>query len=50
MLQDVCVYVNEPTLKAETDSQTQKTDLWLPVGRERDGLGDWGLVDANSYI
>ena len=36
----------------ETDSQTQRTDLWLP-SRGRGGSGiDWefGLVDANYYI
>ena len=31
---------NEPMYKTETDSRTQKTDLWLPRGR---GLGEgWG--------
>ena len=36
---------NEPIYKTETDSQTQRTDLWLPRGmggRERNGLGVWG--------
>ena len=28
--------------KAETDSQTQKTDLWLPSGRQWDGQGVQG--------
>ena len=34
---------NELTYKRETDSQTQRTDLWLPRGRGwgRDGLGVW---------
>ena len=32
----------------ETDSQTQKTDLWLPKGRGR--IGSLGLADANYYI
>ena len=32
----------EPIYKTETDSQTQRTDLWLPQwGRECDGLGVW---------
>ena len=31
---------NEPIYKTEMDSQTKKTDLWLPR-RERDGLGVW---------
>ena len=26
---------NEPIYKTETDSQTQRTDLWLPRGRVR---------------
>ena len=29
---------NEPTYTTETDSQTWRTDLWLPRGRER----EWG--------
>ena len=35
---------NEPIYKAETDSKTQRTDLWLPGGRgkEQDGQGDQG--------
>ena len=35
---------NELTYKTETDSQTEKTSLWLPkgkVGARRDKLGDW---------
>ena len=43
---------NEPMLKTETDSQIQRTDLWLTKGF-RDRLG-WteslGLVDTNYYI
>ena len=43
---------DEPIYKTETDSQTYRTDLWLPRGR-RMGVG-WtgslGLVDANYYI
>ena len=37
---------NESIYKTETDSQPQRTDLWLPRGREEGvgwaGLGDWG--------
>ena len=33
---------NEIIYKAETDLQTQKTNLWLPKGKEgRDKLGVW---------
>ena len=34
---------NELTYKTETDSQTQKTNLWLSKGkgRRRDKLGVW---------
>ena len=32
---------SEPIYKTETDSQTKRTDLWLPMGREWDGLGVW---------
>ena len=44
--------MNLSIYKTETDSQTQKTDLGLPSGRRRawDGLGVWGLVDADYYI
>ena len=35
---------NELIYETETDSQTYRTDLWLPRGggRERDGVGVWG--------
>ena len=35
---------NEPIYRKETNSQTWRTDLWLPGGGERkwDGLGVWG--------
>ena len=34
---------DEPIYGTEIDSQTWRTDLWLPRGRERewDGLGVW---------
>ena len=33
---------NEHIYKTETDSETQRTDLWLVAkGWERDGLGVW---------
>ena len=35
----------------ETDSQTQRTDLWLPKGGVGEGwIGNLGLADANYYI
>ena len=37
---------NELIYERETDSQTQRTDLWLPRARGpggRDGVGVWGL-------
>ena len=43
---------NELIYKTETDSQTQRTDLWFPrgsaVGEGR--TASLGLVDANNYI
>ena len=35
---------DEPIYRRETDSQTQRTDLWLTRGRRRewDGWGVWG--------
>ena len=43
---------NELIYKTETDSQTQRTDLWLPrVRGVREGwIGSLGLADANYYI
>ena len=32
---------NEPIYETETDSQTWRTDLWLPRGRERGREMDW---------
>ena len=40
---------NESICRTETDSQTQKTNLWLPRGR-REGVDGLGLVDTNYYI
>ena len=49
---DLKYVTNEPIYKTETDSQTWRTDLWLPRGMW-EGVG-WmaslGLVDANYYI
>ena len=38
--------------EAETDSQTQRTNLWLPRGREvaEGWSGSLGSADANYYI
>ena len=33
---------DEPIYRTETVSQTERADLWLPSGREWDGLGVWG--------
>ena len=43
---------NEPTYKIATDSQTWRTDFWMPRGmREGQGwTGSLGLVYANYYI
>ena len=50
---------NELIYETETDSQTQRTDLWLPRGRGVEGagqgggegwIGNLGLADANYYI
>ena len=43
---------NELTYETETDSQTERTDLWLPRGRE---LGEgWSgrlrLADISYYV
>ena len=43
---------SEPTHRIETDSQTWRTDLWLPRGRREAAgwTGSLGLVDANYDI
>ena len=43
---------NEPIYKIETDSQTWRTELWLPRGSgEGVGwMGSLGAVNANYYI
>ena len=43
---------NEPTYETETDSQTQRTGLWLPSGRRdaEERIGSVGLAVANYYI
>ena len=43
---------NEPIYETETDSQTQKTYLWLLTGsgEEEGGMGSLGLVSANYYM
>ena len=35
---------SEPIYEIETDSKTQRTDLWLSGGK------DEGLADANYYV
>ena len=50
--QNVKYDTNELIYEAETDSQTQRTDLWLPRERE-EGVGwtgSFGLVDENYDI
>ena len=42
---------NEPIHKTETDSQTSRSDLWLPRGGEAEGwTGSLGFIDGNYYI
>ena len=40
---------NELIFKTKADSQTQRTDWWLPMGRGwgSDGLGGWALQVEN---
>ena len=35
------IWHSEPLYKTETDSQTQRTDLWLPRGEWDEGGKDW---------
>ena len=42
---------NELIYETDTDSQIQRTDLWLLRRRAREGwIGSLGLADANYYI
>ena len=43
---------NDLIYKRETDSQTQKTNLWLPKGKGGGGgkIRSMGLADTNYYI
>ena len=42
---------NELIYQTETDSQTYRTDLWLPRERESGRwIGGLGLAEANYYI
>ena len=43
---------NEHIYKMETDSQTQKTNLWLPKEEGRGGGIHWefGITDIHYYI
>ena len=36
---------NEPTYETEIDSRIQRTNWWLPKGRQREGLGEIGEGD-----
>ena len=42
---------NEAIYKTETDSWTQRTELWLPrgSGEEVGGTGSLELVDADTF-
>ena len=40
---------NELVYGTETDSQTQRTDMWLQRVRE-ERIGTLGLADANYYL
>ena len=43
---------NEHIYETETESQTQRRDVWLPVGKavSEGWIGHLGLADANQYI
>ena len=41
---------NELIYETETDSQTQKTNLWLPKGKGGNKFRDLGLTDTSYYI
>ena len=34
----------------ETETDSQRTDLWLPRGMGDGRIGSFGLADANYYI
>ena len=51
-MQNLKYDTSELVYETETDSQTERTDLWLPGGREVGDkwIGSLGLADANYYI
>ena len=42
------INTNEPLYKTKTDSQTYRTDLWLPRGLRSEGLGVWDEQNQTS--
>ena len=48
-IQDLKYDANELIYKTETDSQTQKTNLWLPQEKRGGGRINGGLADMNYY-
>ena len=46
-------HINEHIYETETDTQTSRTDVWLPRGQEmgveEGSIGSLGLVDENCY-
>ena len=42
--------IDELTNETETESQTKRTDLWLPRVGGKGWIGCLGLEDANYYI
>ena len=49
-IQNLKYDTNELIYETETDSQTQRTDLWLPGGLGEGRTGSLGLADTNYYI
>ena len=51
-LKDDTYNTNKLIYKTKTDSQTQKTNVWLPKGRGNRGMiiGSLELADTNYYI
>ena len=42
--------MNISIYETETHSQTERTDLWLPMGGGQGRTGSLGLAEANYYI
>ena len=50
-MQNLKYGTDEPIYKTETDSQTQRTDLWLPRGRRKEWIDrEFGVSRCKLHV